>query len=126
MKFYVANKMLVMKESLNNTINEILHSDIVTKTKSTIHDFVSGVKNLFRHQPNEPENSDTAVNNYLKSPDEIEAEFKKLSAVVKDEQHESELIVAERSNTTIVKITESKTEIQRFEETFPEYMEENY
>jgi len=36
------------------------------------------------------------------------------------------LIVAERSNTTIVKITESKTEIQRFEETFPEYMEENY
>ena len=114
-----------MKESLNNTLNEILHSDIVTKTKSTLHDFVSGVKNLFRHQSNEPENSNAAVNNYLKSPDEIEAEFKQISDAVKNEIEEQEL-ASESGNTVLVKITETTTEIRRFEETFPEYMEENY
>ena len=114
-----------MKESLNNTIHEILHSDIVTRTKSTLHDFVSGVKNLFRHQSNEPDYSNTAVNNYLKSPDEIDAEFQQLSGAMQNESEEKEL-VGESGSTMMVKITETTTEIRRFEETFPEYMEENY
>lgn len=113
-----------MKESLNNTLNEILHSDIVTKTKSTLHDFVSGVKNLFRHsQPDEP--VDAGVNNYLKSPDEIEAEFKHFSTSAKNEFTEKDPIAAAGSGS-IITISERKTEIQQFEETFPEYMEENY
>ncbi len=116
--------MLVMKESLNNTLNEILHSDIVAKTRSTLHDFVSGVKNLFRHtQQKEPDLA--GVNNYLKSPDEIEAELKHLSSTAKNDRLDEER-VAESTTKTIVTISETRTEIERFEETFPEYMEENY
>jgi hypothetical protein len=117
--------LVTMKESLNNTLNDILHSDIVTKTKSTIHDLVSGVKNLFRHQSAEPDESSDKINNYLKSPDEIEAELKQLSAYAYNEGPENELTPA-TGNTTILKVSETRTEIHYFEEALPEYMEENY
>jgi hypothetical protein len=95
-----------MKESFTNTFNDLLNNDIITKTKSTFHDFVSGVKNLFRHQSgnsgDEGKSSTDGINNYLKSPEEIEAEFRLLSAPGADDTKTETLMVAFNSYSAII------------------------
>jgi hypothetical protein len=72
-----------------NPFKDLLTHDLVTKAKSGITDLVSGVKNLFRndHSPQE-----TEVNNYLKSPDEIEAELRIICVQTQDQPLKNELV----------------------------------
>ena len=110
-----------MKESFN----DILNNDIITKTKSTFQGFVSGVKNLFRHQSTNPSAATEGINNYLKSPEEIEAEFRLLSAQADDNNTET-LMVAFSSYSGIINTPEINAETGSVEFILPDYMEENY
>ena len=115
--------MFVMKDA----VKHILHTDIITRTKTTLQDLLSGVKNLFRQSNDSAgkEFSPANLNNHLKSPDEIEAEFRFLS-----------LSQTEETNTFPIKRTDSESsdlnkpefhfKMNVVSEAFPEYMEENY
>ncbi len=65
---------------ISNPFRDILDNELVTKAKSGIADFVSDVKNLFRPMTGSGENNSHAdvnnINNYLKTPEEIEAEIR--------------------------------------------------
>ncbi len=114
-----------MKESFN----DILNNDIITKTKSTFQDFVSGIKKLFRHQfansSEESKSSTGEINNYLKSPEEIEAEFIFLSSQAEDNNTET-LMVEYDSYSAIINKPGINSETGNLELILPEYMEENY
>ena len=111
-----------MKESTHNTLKDILHREIITKTKSTLHYFVSGVKNLFRHTTGNPEDEASKnINNYLKSPEEIEAEFRFLSASQPDNSTETKTL-----ETPSITYSTINIETRIVEEALPDYMEENY
>jgi hypothetical protein len=119
-----------MKESINNKLNDILHNDIITKTKSGIYDLVSGVRNLFRHNSGSHEENDIksmrSVNNYLKSPEEIEAEFRALSSGHEDDNIPAPLQMPSKGYTTIITKTDLHSGSMIFEQEFPDFMEENY
>ncbi|MES1226669.1 MAG: hypothetical protein ABUT20_64945, partial [Bacteroidota bacterium] len=73
---------------MKDALKDILQNDIITKTKSGIQDLISGVKNLFRHSEDATGKdpvSKNNLNNHLKSPDEIEAEFRLLAGSQTDE-----------------------------------------
>ena len=114
-----------MKESFN----DILNNDIITKTKTTFHDFISGIKNLFRHHPANSNDESTAstggVNSYLKSPEEIEAEFRFFSSQADDNNTET-LMVAFNSHSVTIDKTGDDPETGDVEFILPDYMEENY
>ena len=114
-----------MKESFN----DLLNTDIIAKTKSTFHDFLSGVKNLFRHHPANSNEENTAragsVNNYLKSPEEIEAELMFFSSQADDTNAET-LMVAFNSHSAIANKPGNDSGTGDEELILPDYMEENY
>jgi len=116
-------KCLFMKD----VIKDILHNDIITKTKSTFQDLVSGVKNLFRHthttENDAPEQGN--LNNHLKSPDEIEAELRVLSVSQSDETGSVKNDDA-KNEVEVIENSESHFKMNVINETLPEYMEENY
>ena len=112
-----------MKES----IKDIFHTDLITKTKSGIYDLVTGVKNLFRHNSANPEETDKkSINNYLKSPEEIEAEFRFLSTVETDEHTREPLQTPPKTYTTVFSKTEFSSEVMTMDDGLPDFMEENY
>jgi hypothetical protein len=114
--------MLVMKNA-----EDIRHNDIITKTKTTLQVLVSGVKNLFRPgiDSTEKELSPAGLNNHLKSPDEIEAEFRFLS-VSQTEQNDIVPTEAEDNKTLLSEKPEFHFKMNVVNEILPEYMEENY
>ena len=107
-----------------NPFKDILSNDLVTKAKSGITDLVSGVKNLFRSEapPQEAE-----VNNYLKSPDEMEAELRFISTQKEKDPVKNEFNQQDSGASSIIQKQQMKpANFHPLEEALAGEMEENY
>ncbi|MGC4036728.1 MAG: hypothetical protein QM764_12255 [Chitinophagaceae bacterium] len=105
---------------MKETFKDILPTDFIEKTRATFQDMVSGVKNLFRVEPEKARsNPDYAINNHLKSQDEMEKEFKSMSMSQTTED-------TSPIQGTIIVETSAQIKFVSLSEEFPEYMEENY
>ena len=118
------------KKNSYNPFREFLDTDFFVKAKSGIVDFVSGVKNLFRHTGDDKK-PEADVNNYLKTPEEIETELRSISSQ-KEETKAPELAATdpkekEFSTTGNTQPAQNKPVIFRsLEEAMSGEMEENY
>lgn len=110
---------------MKEVVKDILHSDIIIKTKSTFQDLVTGVRNLFRHpdQHEEKEQTGSNPNNHLKSPDEMDADFRLFS--IAETEKNQQVIISETQSISATK-TEVFFKMNVINEDLPEYMEENY
>lgn len=96
---------------------------------STFQDLGSGANHLFRHPAPEQETGRPSVtagiNNYIKSPEEIEAELRQLSSNPAESQREGMMVSISAysltSGSSLLYMENDEAELM-----LPDYMEENY
>lgn len=101
---------------------DISNNLAVAKTHAGIQDFVDSVKNLFRKNES-PETKTQDVNNYLKSPAEIEAEFH-----FSGDKQRNYSVLADKDDKKpeFLNLSEQPSHIKPLEEALAGEMEENY
>jgi hypothetical protein len=115
--------MLVIKNTEN-----IHYNDIVARTKTTLQDLASGIKNLFRTNTESPDKEPGPLhfNNHLKSADEIEAEFRFFSVTKTEENNIIPMEIKDDTEISGLKKSAFHVTMNVASEILPEYMEENY
>ena len=119
-----------MKESANNPLTGILNNEIIIYSKSSIHDYVSGVKNLYHYRSGNTHGDDKIpcrrINNYLKSPEEMDAELRPLSTAQENDYKTEILVVTADSYAEVLTRSGTDTGLSRHEQILPGFLEENY
>jgi hypothetical protein len=119
-----------MKESVNNTLTGILNNEIIMNSKSSIHDYVSGVKNLFHYGSGNAHGDDKIpcrrINNYLKSPEEMDAELWLLTGAQENDYKTEILVLTADSYAEVLIKSGRDTGLSRLAQIPPGFLEENY
>jgi len=100
---------------------DIFNNPAVTKTQASIQDFADSVKSLF-YKNETPETKSQDINNYLKSPAEIEAEFR----FIGDKQKNFSAIADKDKKPEFLNLPAQPSHIKPLEEALAGEMEENY
>lgn len=100
---------------------DIFNNPAVTKTQSGIQDFADSVKNLFRKKENQ-EVQPQDINNPLKLPAEIEAEFR----FSNDRQRNYSTIAEKNKKPEFLNLPAQSSYVKPIEEALAGEMEENY